>query len=370
MRGKPIPSCIESLEDRILLSAVSWTGVGDGKSWNNAQNWNTDTVPGASDDVTINLANSQTIVYSSAAGTTAIHSLNGSDPFSITGGSLTVTGNSTLTGSFSMTGGTLTASGSGVTFTANGSTTIAVSPENVSLEADGGTLSLPQLAAVTSSDGGGQLTLGDSVNGGTIDLSSLATVDPSVDVQATAQSVGQILLSALTSLPTSSSVYAMGIGSEVDLSGITVANGLGGLISVESGATVAINSSLTTLDGTNLTLDGTGDFPISQFTSLSNGYLAFLGGSYTLPALTDVDGSVLDVENGASVSVPLLTSIAATSEYGAAIQAVGNGSVLDLPMLSSLSATFVTATNGGTIDVNSGLTSMVDGGVTLDGTGS
>jgi len=133
-------SAAESLEDRVMLAAVSWTGAGDGTNWNNAQNWSTQAVPGAGDSVTINLTNSQTIVYSSSACNTTIQSLNGNDPLSITGGSLTITGNSTLTGNFSMTGGALAASGSGVTVSATGSTTLS----GANLTAEGGaTLSLP-----------------------------------------------------------------------------------------------------------------------------------------------------------------------------------------------------------------------------------
>jgi hypothetical protein len=98
-----------------MLSAVSWTGKGDGTSWNDGQNWSSQAVPGATDDVTINLANSQTIVYSSASGNTTVKSLSGDDPLSITGGSLTITSSSTLTGDVSMTGGSLEATGAGVT---------------------------------------------------------------------------------------------------------------------------------------------------------------------------------------------------------------------------------------------------------------
>src|SRR5579863_8189581 len=79
---KPI-AALQQLEERVMLSAVSWTGGGDGKNWSDPHNWSSGAVPSASDDVTISLANSQTIVYSSAAGTSTINSLNGNDPFAI-----------------------------------------------------------------------------------------------------------------------------------------------------------------------------------------------------------------------------------------------------------------------------------------------
>ena len=114
----------ERLEVRHLLAAVSWTGLGDGQLWSDPNNWSAEAVPVAGDDVSINLPGNPTIVYSAAAGNTTVNSLNGSDSLSITGGSLTVTANSTVSGSFSMTGGTLTATGSGVSFLASGPTTI------------------------------------------------------------------------------------------------------------------------------------------------------------------------------------------------------------------------------------------------------
>src|SRR5262245_7238986 len=56
-----IPAWIEQLEDRTLLSAVAWDGgAGDGL-WTSADNWSGDSVPGANDDVTIDVAGDATI---------------------------------------------------------------------------------------------------------------------------------------------------------------------------------------------------------------------------------------------------------------------------------------------------------------------
>ncbi|HUB25227.1 MAG TPA: hypothetical protein VL992_07335 [Tepidisphaeraceae bacterium] len=44
---------IERLESRRLLSAITWTGSDDGKSWNDPGNWSGDAVPTGTDDVTI-----------------------------------------------------------------------------------------------------------------------------------------------------------------------------------------------------------------------------------------------------------------------------------------------------------------------------
>ncbi len=93
---------IDGLEARTLLSAVSWTGKGDGTSWTDASNWSDDAVPGASDNVTINLSGNPTIAITS--GSQSVNSISSTDLISISGGSLSVAANSTL-GGLTMTGG-------------------------------------------------------------------------------------------------------------------------------------------------------------------------------------------------------------------------------------------------------------------------
>ena len=84
----------------MMLSTVSWTGGGHDNLWNDAKNWNTDTVPTASSDVAINVSGtSPTIHYS---GGQSIHSLTSNASISIDSGSLTdattaqINGNATL----------------------------------------------------------------------------------------------------------------------------------------------------------------------------------------------------------------------------------------------------------------------------------
>src|SRR5271165_1145815 len=70
---------IEVLEQRLEMAQVSWTGLGDGTTWQVAKNWSSNAVPGASDDVTINVANNPTIIYN---GTSTIQSLVDNDTLS------------------------------------------------------------------------------------------------------------------------------------------------------------------------------------------------------------------------------------------------------------------------------------------------
>ena len=44
----------EWMEERTLLSSVSWTGNAHDNNWDTPGNWNTNSLPGSGDDVTIN----------------------------------------------------------------------------------------------------------------------------------------------------------------------------------------------------------------------------------------------------------------------------------------------------------------------------
>ena len=314
----------ESLEDRVMLSAIAWTGAGDGTSWNNAKNWSTQTVPGAGDDVTINLANSQTIIYSSAAGNTTINSLNGNDPFSITGGSLTITGNSTLTGSFSMTGGTLSASGSGVTVSATGTTTLS----GASLLAESGAqLTLPNAASYSNpSSGGDETTLRATGANSTLSLPALTAFGTlNSDLTVEAMEGGQTLLASLPSIsanPNNVLIESDGTGSSVDVSSLTSF----------SGSDIGLGTPGAELSQTNggTILDG-------KLTTLNAVTLVVGAETVTLPGLTDIDGSNVTVENGGSLTLSGITSYANPNSGGdeTTLQATGANSTLSLPKLTA-----------------------------------
>lgn len=85
---------IEQLERRSLLAAISWDGGGDGVSWNSANNWSGNALPGVNDDVTINIGANPNITLTGDAA--SIRSLNSSENLKITGTSLTVSNGATL----------------------------------------------------------------------------------------------------------------------------------------------------------------------------------------------------------------------------------------------------------------------------------
>ncbi len=338
----------ERLEVRHLLAAVSWTGLGDGQLWSDPNNWSAEAVPVAGDDVSINLPGNPTIVYSAAAGNTTVNSLNGSDSLSITGGSLTVTANSTVSGSFSMTGGTLTATGSGVSFLASGPTTI----NGASLYATASaTLSFPSATSYAA--------------------------DPAVSWASTtwqASGANSVLdLPSVTSV-TGSTGYDAGLniqalaGGEVDLPELT--GNAGGEVSLESdGSGSLLNVPLvTSFDSYSYVFN-----PVLQVTNYGN----INDGDQSL-AVSNV-GVVIDPTGTLSVGVLQLGSGSTLSGSGTipgslinsgTIYVGGNGTAGTL----SVSGNF-TQTSGGALDIDVGGTAagtqfdqlLVQGAVSLDG---
>ena len=73
----------EMLESRAMLSAVAWDGGAGTLNWGDAANWDTDTVPGAADDVTIDIAGENTI---NVAGTFVVGSFTSQESIYINGG--------------------------------------------------------------------------------------------------------------------------------------------------------------------------------------------------------------------------------------------------------------------------------------------
>ena len=103
--------------------AVAWISDSDG-DWNDPAKWSTGQVPGAADAVLIDRAGANpTITHSS--GNSTVKSLQCQEAFSITGGSLTVTGSCQFNGTFAMTNyASLTASGAQASVSVSGSATL------------------------------------------------------------------------------------------------------------------------------------------------------------------------------------------------------------------------------------------------------
>jgi hypothetical protein len=369
---------LEVLEDRIVPSTVFWDNP-NGGNWDTATNWSSGSVPGSGDIAVINTAAAATITIHAGDSESVLSLTTASnDALSITGGSLTLAANSTLNGPLEMTGGSLTGTGSGITVTGTGPTSISAASLNAQ---SGATLGLPEL---TTYSGNGSGTFAVDGAGSVLDLSALATIS---------EEDGSVSLSATN-------------GGVLNLSGLTDTSLSGGSITDTGGSSLLLDSNLTTLCGIDVTLDGTDTQVANPWTSLTAGSLTITGGSYSLPKLTDVDGSSLGVSSGGSLTLPGMTSY--TGNSNGTFSADGPGSLLDLSALTTiheqsnepiegstpdysdvnLSATnrgelnlsglmntslggdSITDTGGSTILLDSSLTTLSGVNVTLDGTDS
>src|SRR5271157_3659322 len=270
-------AAIEELERRLVMSAVSWTGLGDGTTWQDLNNWSTKAVPGGSDDVTINVANNPPIIYN---GTSSIHSLVDNDSLNIAGGSLTVTSGLTV-GS----GATLSATNAGTSFTASGATTI----DGANLYASGGaTLSLPAATSYTQNTGSwnSNRTLQASGAGSVLALPNLTTITGSTQygsnlyVQALAG--GHVNLGAATAVTGGAvNLTADGTNSVLDLSALQSFQGYfeyqyytsTSNIQATNGGTIVLNSGTVNLTGADVSAASTGTI-VGGTLQLSGGTLS------------------------------------------------------------------------------------------------
>ena len=122
-------------------------------------------------------------------------------------------------------------------------------------------------------------------------------------------------------------------GGEVDLSGLTSLTSANGISITDTGGSTILDGSLTSLDGVTVTLDGTDAAVANSWQQFTDGSLTVNDGSYSLPNLTDVDGSSLYAESGGSISLPALTSYASN---GTTFEANGTNSVLAVSSLTTV----------------------------------
>ena len=93
-RKATLRAAVEPLEPRMLLSTITWSGAGDGTSWNSTANWTGAVIPGASDTAlftntgtsgkTINLNANETISQLQISSTNGFTIGNSSQAFTLT----------------------------------------------------------------------------------------------------------------------------------------------------------------------------------------------------------------------------------------------------------------------------------------------
>ncbi|MFM9996087.1 MAG: beta strand repeat-containing protein [Phycisphaerales bacterium] len=106
---------LERLEDRRVMALVSWDGGASTNSWHDAANWSGDQLPGANDDVVIDVpASAATVVHSSSV-LTLVRSITNFEGLTLSGGTISPGsgggGNWVQHGPMTLSGGTVGGSG-------------------------------------------------------------------------------------------------------------------------------------------------------------------------------------------------------------------------------------------------------------------
>lgn len=317
---------------------VTWTGAGDGVSWNQASNWSPAALPGAANDVVIpagagiNLNTAATIrslttdrAVTQTAGCSVLTITNGITFTSAAGSLTTATSNCEtlrLSGSQSI-------SGPGQLISRNGNTRVFGSGTSVTLT--GGAAIVSGGAGVISIDSGATLQANGSVR---------------ADVSGRSLSVsgaGSLIIGPGASIEASNS-------GSVTLSGVTLTNN----------GTLLVNGGTLTID---CTLNSLGTV------SRTGGTLA-LTGAYTGASLT-ADTSTGSINLGGGINLNGVTLNAAGGQgFVIAGAFTMTGCTLNAPLSETSGCQAVTVTGGLTLGVNGVITtgSSNCGNLTFSGT--
>ncbi|HUY34127.1 MAG TPA: DUF4214 domain-containing protein [Pirellulales bacterium] len=210
---------------------------------------------------------------------------------------------------------------------------------------------------------------------------------PNLDVGGSSLSVttgGKLALPGLRSYSNTgahdTTFSAIDPQSVLDVSALTSVTGNNNVSIDDTGGATILDGKLTTLNGVSINLDGTDAQVANSWTSLTNGSLTINDASYTLPNLTDIDGSSLTVGNdyagapAGSLALPGLKTYSPNGNvYNGNVFTVDSlfgtvQSVLDLSALTTVTPNrhWNVQLNNGELNV-SRLTSLIGPqGVTVD----
>ncbi len=325
-------------------NAVAWISDADG-DWNNAGNWSTGQVPGPNDNVVIDRKTSNPKIRI-PSGNVTVRSIIAREEFILNGGNLTVTGASRIEGRFEISSGsTLTVDGSTALFMADGEAKI----DGGSFVAkNGGQIRLPGATSYTATQQGLFRITGA---GSVLDLRNVTSLTGTpAGITLEALSGGLLDLRGVTTFSTTgayfssstTSLLADGANSRIDLTSLgQFTNSVGPAdFTARSGGQIDMPL-VTVLNGARLNLDRIGAMPTAQISTFTNGYLNLSGVAFTVPALTDAQGSVIEV-NGVAVSLPVLEDL---TNGGIILR---GGGTVNVPELHRI--------NGGNFDVAGGVT--------------
>ncbi len=358
-----------------LAAPVSWTGGGDGVTWEDPANWSSDpALPGAADDVTINAT---TVMHTSED--TELLSLTCSADLQVTGGSITVFSDSEISGTLTVSPNvSMVADGAGTTFTFSGPATV----NGAYLESfNGGSFAAPQVTAIEET----RLLLRGA--GATAELPALTSIDAArIQMYDGATFVIPAGVTSYTwfgglSFFTPEDIFlAMGAGSMIDASSLTsVTATFGGLgtptlqVRALDGGHLDFSEVVTIAGGGSgangggpcriqVTNGGTYDFAALE-TITGNGFgveFDIDAGTFTLPAAHTMTRVRVPLDSAVTFNAPALTAftercILTLSDPGAAFNAAN---------LTNIDRSSIHVSNGTSWTLPSGVTTFNgDGGM-------
>jgi hypothetical protein len=280
-RGKP---WLEVLEDRTVLSTVTWTGAGGHDSngstffdWDNASNWKDDNgnvrLPGATDDAVINTTG--ITVQHIVTRTDTVNTLTSNIPIQVftgilsfvnastisasltlSGGRITGAGNLTVSGAISWTGGNMEGAGHTV---ANGGMTLGTGGSSAKVLDSGRTVDNNGTATWT----GGDVTMNNGStwnnnSGGTLDAQSDNKFTTTAGTALVFNNAGLVKKSAGSATTEFDGTFTNTGTLNPKVATINLNNPFsnGGTVTIATGATLTVSGSYTQTAGTT-TVDGT-----------------------------------------------------------------------------------------------------------------
>jgi len=204
-----------------MLAAVFWDGGGEDLDWGNPENWSVDRLPAIADDVTIEAPD---VTISHLDGQTELNSLVCSASLELLGGSLTVHGLSTVSGSLGISNQAfLMVSGPSAHFTAQGETIVSGAALGAT---DGGQLHLPAATLLPSNENPlefmGAIGEGSLLSLPNVSILGADPAEPNGAMMIWAFDGGRVDLSGLSEISGAGiQFHCTGSGSTLDLSSLT-----------------------------------------------------------------------------------------------------------------------------------------------------
>ncbi len=383
-------SAFQSLESRRMLAAVSWDGGAGTSNWTDANNWSTNSLPTAADDVTINVATNPTILLAGA--NAVINSLATDESLNLNSGTLSLAAASSASAAATVTMGAATLSGAG-TFTINGplafnggtmngsGTTIAKGTATIgsggaySAVSDTRTLRIDGSATLSTASGynttvatGARIRVGSggtlAVGAGSDNLGAGAIiVDAGGTLTRTAAGTGTVIMQVQNS-----GTISAALGTTLNLNSLVSTGGVfdgAGTIQTYGGTHTFANSSTTasvTYNHIGGTIDGAGTLTTNGPFNWTAGVIQGTGTiSLRGTSRLGFGGAYIQLRDTRTIRVDAgTTSLGNDSGYNLAVAggariAVGNGGILEANVANGATVVNGDGGNGtGAINVEAG----------------